>query len=72
MLDLIIFVVYIAIGLGLVAAFCYRADIKIYDVADFGVYIVLVCLWPAILMCGIILVIIDWFNGLGGGPSLFA
>ena len=72
MLDLIIFVVYIIIGLGLVAAFCYRADIKIYDVADFGVYIVLVCLWPAILMCGIILVIIDWCNGLGGGPSLFA
>ena len=72
MLDLIIFVVYIIIGLGRVAAFCYRADIKIYDVADFGVYIVLVCLWPAILMCGIILVIIDWFNGLGGGPSLFA
>ena len=72
MLDLIIFVVYIIIGLGLVAAFCYRADIKIYDVADFGVYIVLVCLWPAILMCGIILVIIDWLNGLGGGPSLFA
>lgn len=72
MLDLIIFVVYIIIGLGLVAAFCYRADIKIYDVADFGVYIVLVCLWPAILMCGIILVIIDWFNELGGGPSLFA
>ena len=72
MLDLIIFVVYIIIGLGLVAAFCYRADIKIYDVADFGVYIVLVCLWPAILMCGIILVIIDWFNSLGGGPSLFA
>ena len=72
MLDLIIFVVYIIIGLGLVAAFCYRADIKIYDVVDFGVYIVLVCLWPAILMCGIILVIIDWFNSLGGGPSLFA
>ena len=72
MLDLIIFIVYIIIGLGLVAAFCYRADIKIYDVADFGVYIVLVCLWPAILMCGIILVIIDWLNGLGGGPSLFA
>ena len=71
MLDLIIFIVYIIIGLGLVAAFCYRADIKIYDVADFGVYIVLVCLWPAILMCGIILVIIDWFNGLSGGPSLF-
>ena len=72
MLDLIIFIVYIIIGLGLVAAFCYRADIKIYDVADFGVYVVLVCLWPAILMCGIILVIIDWLNGLGGGPSLFA
>lgn len=72
MLDLIIFVVYIIIGLGLVAAFCYRADIKIYDIADFGVLVVLVCLWPAILMCGIILAIIDWFNGLGGGPSLFA
>lgn len=72
MLDLIIFVVYIIIGLGLVTAFCYRADIKIYDITDFGVCIVLVCLWPAILMCGIVLVIIDWFNGLGGGPSLFA
>ena len=72
MLDLIIFVVYIIIGLGLVAAFCYRADIKIYDIADFGVLVVLVYLWPAILMCGIILAIIDWFNGLGGGPSLSA
>ena len=72
MFDLIIFVVYIIIGLGFVAAFCYYADIKIYDTANFGVYVVLVCLWPAILMCGIILVIIDWFNELGGGPSLFA
>ena len=72
MFDLIIFVVYIIIGLGFVAAFCYYADIKIYDTANFGVYVVLVCLWPAILMCGIILVIIDWFSGLGGGPGLFA
>ena len=42
MLDLIIFIMYIIIGLGFVAAFCYCAGIKIYDTADFGVYVVLV------------------------------
>ena len=71
-MNIILFALYILIGGILVWIFCRVSNIEIQDMEDFSLCVVLICLWPAILMCGIILIIIDWFNGLGGGPSLFA
>ena len=71
-MDIILFALYILIGGIMVWIFCRISDTEIQDAEDFSLCVVLICLWPAILMCGIILTIMDWFNSLGGGPGLFS
>lgn len=71
-MEIIFFLLYILIG-GLFVLVSFKVnDIPIKDTKDFSFYVVLVCLWPAILICGIILTIMDWLDGFGGGPGLFA
>ena len=72
MTSLISFVIYILIGIIFVLAYCRYSDITIQDSTDFSVCVVLVVLWPAVALCGLILIIMDWLSGFGGGPSLFA
>ena len=72
MTSLISFFIYILIGIIFVLAYCRYSDITIQDSTDFSVCVVLVVLWPAVVLCGLILIIMDWFSGFGGGPSLFA
>ena len=70
-MNIILFVLYILIGGILVWVFCHISDIEIQDMEDFSLCVVLICLWPAVLVCGIILIIMDWLNGFSGGPGLF-
>lgn len=72
MTSLISFVIYILIGIIFVLAYCRYSDITIQDSTDFSVCVVLVVLWPAVVLCGLILIIMDWFSGFGGGPGLFS
>ena len=71
-MDIILFALYILIGIILVWIFCRISDIEIQDTADFGLCVVLIWLWPAVIICGIILIIMDWFDGFSGGPGLFS
>ena len=71
-MEIIFFLLYILIGGLFVLALLNASDIPIQDTKDFSFYVVLVCLWPAVLVCGIILTIMDWLDGFGGGPGLFA
>ena len=71
-MNIILFLLYILIGGLFVLVLLNASDIQIQDTKDFSFYIVLVCLWPAVLVCGIILTIMDWLDGFGGGPGLFA
>ena len=70
-MNIILFALYILIGGIMVWIFCRISDTEIQDTKDFSLCIVLICLWPAVLMCGIILTIMDWFDGFSGGPGLF-
>lgn len=71
-MEIIFFLLYILIG-GLFVLVSFKVnDISIKDTKDFSFCVVLVCLWPAVLVCGIILTIMDWLDGFGGGPGLFA
>ena len=70
-MNIILFALYILIGGMLVWIFCRISDIEIQDMEDFSLCVVLICLWPAVLMCSIILIIMDWFNGFSGGSGLF-
>ena len=72
MTSLISFVIYILIGIIFILAYCRYSDITIQDSTDFSVCVVLVVLWPAVVLCGLILIIMDWFSGFGGGPGLFS
>ena len=71
-MEIIFFLLYILIGGLFVLALLKASDIPIKDTKDFSFYVVLVCLWPAVLVCGIILTIMDWFDNFTGGPGLFA
>ena len=71
MTSLISFVIYILIGIVFVLEYCRYSDITIQDSTDFSVCVVLVALWPAVVLCGLILIIMDWLDGFGGGPGLF-
>ena len=71
-MNVILFALYILIGGILVWNFCRISDIEIQDTEDFGLCVVLIWLWPAIILCGIILIIMDWFDGFNGGPGLFS
>ena len=70
-MNVIVFSLYILIGSIFIWLFMRYSDVEITDVEDFSLCVVLICLWPAVLICGIILIVMDWFNGFGGGPSLF-
>ena len=70
-MNIILFALYILIGGILVWIFCRISDTEIQDTKDFSLCVVLICLWPAVLMCSIILIIMDWFNGFSGGSGLF-
>ena len=70
-MNIILFALYILIGGISVWVFCRISDTEIQDTKDFSLCVVLICLWPAVLMCGIILTIMDWFDGFNGGSGLF-
>ena len=70
-MSIVLFALYILIGSIFIWLFMRYSDVEITDVEDFSLCVVLICLWPAVLICGIILIVMDWFNGFGGGPSLF-
>lgn len=71
-MDIILFALYILIGIILVWIFCRVSDIEIQGMEDFGLCVVLIWLWPTVIICGIILIIMDWFDGFSGGPGLFS
>lgn len=70
-MSVVLFALYILIGSIFIWLFMRYSDAEITDAEDFSLCVVLICLWPAVLICGIILAIIDWLDGFGGGPSLF-
>ena len=70
-MGIILFALYILIGGILVGIFCRISDIEIQDTEDFGLCVVLIWLWPTVVICGIILIIMDWFDGFSGGSGLF-
>ena len=70
-MNIILFALYILIGGILVWIFCRISDTEIQDTKDFSLCVVLICLWPAVFMCSVILIIMEWFNSLRGGPGLF-
>lgn len=72
MSNLIFLAIYIIIGFGVVTASCHYADVKITDIEDLTVYIAMGFVWPAIIICGFILAIVDLFDDFGDGPSCFA
>ena len=71
-MSVIVFSLYMLIGSIFIWLFMHYSDTEIADVKDFSLCVVLICLWPAVLVCGIILTIMDWLDGFGGGPGLFA
>ena len=70
-MEIIFFLLYILIGSLFVLVLFNVNDIPIKDTKNFSFYVVLVCLWPAVLVCGIILTIMDWFDNFTGGSGLF-
>ena len=70
-MSVIVFSLYILIGSIFIWLFMRYSDAEIADAKDFSLCVVLICLWPAILVCGIILTIMDWLDGFGGGSGLF-
>ena len=70
-MSVVLFVLYILIGSIFIWLFMRYSDAEITDAEDFSLCVVLICLWPAVLICGIVLIIMDWLDGFGGGPSLF-
>lgn len=70
-MGVIVFSVYILIGSIFIWLFKRYSDAEIAGTKDFSLCVVLICLWPAVLICGIILTIVDWLAGFGGGPGLF-
>lgn len=71
-MSVVLFALYILIGSIFIWLFMRYSDAEITDAEDFSLCVVLICLWPAVLICGIILTIMDWLDGFGGGPGLFA
>ena len=57
--------VYVILGL----LFCYYegAFDKKNDTVDFFCYLFMFLSWPVIFLAGIILIIIEFFTGIGGG-----
>ena len=70
-MNIILFALYILIGGILVWIFCRISDTEIQDTKDFSLCVVLIWLWPTVIICGIILIIMDWFDGFSGGSGLF-
>ena len=70
-MSVVLFALYILIGSIFIWLFMRYSDAEITDAEDFSLCVVLICLWPAVLICGIVLIIMDWLDGFGGGPSLF-
>ena len=70
-MSIVLFALYILIGSIFIWLFMRYSDAEITDAEDFSLCVVLICLWPAVLICGIILTIMDWLDGFGGGPGLF-
>ena len=70
-MSVVLFALYILIGSIFIWLFMRYSDAEIADTKDFSLCVVLICLWPAVLVCGIILTIMDWLDGFGGGPGLF-
>lgn len=71
-MSVILFALYILIGSIFIWLFMRYSDAEITDAEDFSLCIVLICLWPAVLICGIVLIIMYWLDGFGGGPGLFS
>ena len=69
-MSVVLFALYILIGSIFIWLFMRYSDAEITDAEDFSLCVVLICLWPAILICGIILTIMDWFDNFTGGPGL--
>ena len=70
-MSVVLFALYILIGSIFIWLFMRYSDAEITDAEDFSLCVVLICLWPAILICGIILTIMNWFDNITGGPGLF-
>lgn len=67
-MEIVYLSVYLVIGICM-ALYMY------YDIngeGGYSSYIFLICLWPIIVLIGIIIRIIDWINQNMGGPSIFA
>lgn len=67
-MDVLFLGVYLFIGIC-IALYMYH---DIDGEGGYSLYVFIICIWPAIVLFGIILWIIDFINHhIGGGPSLF-
>lgn len=71
-MSVVLFALYILIGSIFIWLFMRYSDAEITDAEDFSLCVVFVCLWPAVLICVIILTIMDWLDNFTGGSGLFA
>lgn len=67
MMEILIIGAYLFIGICL--ALYVWEDLN--HEGEYSFYVVIICMWPAIVLIGIILWIVDWINRHTGGSSLF-
>lgn len=67
-MEILFFGIYLFIGICLVLYMYHDIDGE----GGYSLYVFTLCMWPAIVLLGIILLIIDFINRHTGGPSMFA
>ena len=68
-MDILFLGAYLFIGIC-IALYMYH---DIDGEGGYSLYIFVLCLWPTIILAGVILLIIDSINHhIGGGPNMFA